>query len=49
MVISKDFILNDITNTSKDVIIVSFESDVLTSVGGEYLQRVPCYQRIRSR
>lgn len=55
MVISKDFILNDITNTSKDVIIVSFESDVLTSVGvpfsrsisssGEYSSSNPIFKK----
>ena len=55
MVISKDFILNNITNTSKDVIIVSFDNDVLTSVGvpfsrnisvsGEYSSSNPIFKK----
>lgn len=55
MVISKDFILNGITNTSKDVIIVSFENDILTSVGvpfsrsvsssGEYSSNNPLFKK----
>lgn len=55
MVISKDFILNNITNTSKDVIIVSFESDVLTRMGvpfsrnisssGEYSSNNPVFKK----
>ena len=40
MVISKDFILNDITNTSKDVIIVSFENEILTSMGVPFTRNI---------